>query len=73
MSKLSNKPLREKKKSKFGIADSVCISMYGLPFRKGVKPQFTQEVFKIVTIDTKKTSNVYNQRRTRRNHTWEIL
>ena len=48
------KPLREYKKPKFGIGDRVRISKYDLPFRKGYKPQFTQEIFGIVTIATKK-------------------
>ena len=30
------------------------ISEYDLPFRKGYKPEFTQEVFENVAIDTKK-------------------
>ena len=48
------KPLREYKKPKFGIGDGVRISKYDLPFRKGYKPQFTQEIFEIVAIATKK-------------------
>ena len=54
MSILYSKPLREYKKPKFGIGDRVRISKYDLPFRKGYKPQFTQEVFEIVAIATKK-------------------
>ena len=54
MSILYSKPLREYKKPKFGIGDRVRISEYDLPFRKGNKPQFTQEIFEIVTIATKK-------------------
>ena len=73
MSILYSKPLREYKKPKFGIGDRVRNSKYDLPFRKGYKPQFTQEIFEIVTIATNKTSNIYNRRRTRRNYTWEIL
>ena len=49
-----SKPLREYKNPKFGIGDRVCISKYDLPSRKGYKPQFTQEIFEIVTIATKK-------------------
>ena len=30
------------------------VSKYGLPFRKGYKPQFTREVFEIVAIATRK-------------------
>ena len=54
MSILHSKPLREYKKPKFGIRHRVRISKYDLPFRKGYKPQFTQEFFEIVAIATKK-------------------
>ena len=54
MSILYSKPLREYKKPKFGIGDRVRISRYDLPFRKGYKPQFTQEILEIVAIATKK-------------------
>ena len=45
MSILYSKPLREFKKPTFKIGERVGISKYDLPFRKGYKPQFTQEVF----------------------------
>ena len=51
---LYSKPLREFKKPTFKIGDRVRISKYDLPFRKGYKPQFTQEVFEIVAIATRK-------------------
>ena len=51
---LYSEPLRENKKPKFGIGDRVLIFKYDLPFRKGYKPQFTQEFFEIVAIATKK-------------------
>ena len=54
MSILYSKPLREYKKPKSGIGDRILISKYDLPFRKFQKPQFTQEVFEIVTLATKK-------------------
>ena len=54
MSILYSKPLRENKKPKFRIGYRVRISKYDLPFRKGYKPQFTQEIFEIVAIATKK-------------------
>ena len=54
MSILYSKPLREYIKPKFGIRDRVLISKYGSPFRKGYKPQFTQEMFESVAIATKK-------------------
>ena len=50
MSILYSKPLREDKKPKFGIGDIVRISKYDLLLRKGCKPQFTQDIFEIVTI-----------------------
>ena len=73
MSILYSKLLREYKKSKFGNGDRVRISKYDLLFRKCYKPQFTREIFEIVDIATKKFSNLYNQRRTARIYTWEIL
>ena len=54
MSILHSKPLREYKKPKLGIGDRFRISTYGLPFRKDYKAQYTQEVFEIVAIATKK-------------------
>ena len=38
----------------FKIGDRVRISKYDLPFRKGYKPQYTQEVFEIVAISSRK-------------------
>ena len=54
MSILYSKPLRELKKPTFKIGVRVQISKYGLPFRKGYKPQFTREVFEIVANKTRK-------------------
>ena len=54
MSILYDKPLREYEKPKFGCGDKVRISKYDLPFRKGYKPQFTQEISEIVAFPTKK-------------------
>ena len=51
---LYSKPLREYKKPTFGIGDRVRISKYDLPFKKGYKPQFTQEIFEFVAVATKK-------------------
>ena len=68
MSILYSKPLKDKK-TKFEIGDRGPISKYDLPLRKGNKTQFTLEIFEIVAIATKKTSNIYNQRRTRRSYT----
>ena len=53
MSILYSKPLREYKKPTLKTGDRVRIVKYDLPFRKGYKPQFTQEVFEIVAIATK--------------------
>ena len=55
MSILYSKPLREFKKPTFKVGDRVRISKYGLPLRKGYKPQFTREVFEIVAIATRKS------------------
>ena len=54
MSVLYSKPLRENRKPKVGIGDRVCISKNGLPFRKCYISQFTQKIFEIVAIATKK-------------------
>ena len=54
MSILYSKPLGEYKKPMFGIGDRIRISKYDIPFRKGYKPQFTQEIFEIVAIATNK-------------------
>ena len=48
------KPLREFKKPKFKVGDRVRVSKYDLPFRKGYKPEFTKEVFKIIANSSKK-------------------
>ena len=49
-----SKPLRVFRKPKFKVGDSVRISKYDLPFRKGYTPQFTKEVFEIVAFSSKK-------------------
>ena len=54
LSILYSKLLREFRKPQFQIGDRVRISKYDLSFRKGYKPQFTQEVFEIVAISSKK-------------------
>ena len=54
LSILYSKPLREFRKPKFKVGDRVRISKYDLPFKKGYKPQFTEEVFEIVAIYSKK-------------------
>ena len=38
----------------FKVGDRDRISKYNLPFTKGYKPQFTEEVFEIVGISSKK-------------------
>ena len=54
LSILYSKPLREFGKSKFESGDRVRISKYDLPYKKGYKPQFTQKVFEIVEIFSRK-------------------
>ena len=54
LSILYSKTVREVRKPKFKIGDRVRISKYHLPFRKGYKPQFTQEVFQVVAISSGK-------------------
>ena len=47
---LYSEPLREFRKPKFKIGDRDRISEYDSPFRKGYKPQFTQQVFENVAL-----------------------
>ena len=51
---LYSKPLRVFRKPKFKNGDRVRISKYDLAFRKGYKPQFTQEVFEIAAFSSRK-------------------
>ena len=51
---LYSKPLREFRKTHFKIGDRVRISKDDSPFRKDYKPQFTQEIFEIVAISSRK-------------------
>ena len=57
MSILYSKPFGEYKKPKFGIGDRVRVFKNDLPFRKGYKPQFTQEYFEIVANATEKPAS----------------
>ena len=54
LSILYNKPLTRYKKLKFKVGDRVRLSKNDIPFRKGYKPQFTDEMFKISAVSTKK-------------------
>ena len=54
LSILYSKPLQQFRKPKFKVGDRVSISKYDLPFRKGCKPQFTQEFFEIVALSSRK-------------------
>ena len=54
LSILYNKPLTRYKKLKFEVGDRVRISKNDIPFRKGYKPQFTDEIFEILAVSTKK-------------------
>ena len=54
LSILYSKPLREFRKPQFKIGDRVRISKYDSPFRKGYKPQFTQKVFEVAAISSRK-------------------
>ena len=55
LSILYSNPLGEFRKPKFKTGDEFHITKYYLPFRKGYKPQFTQEVFGIVAISSRKS------------------
>ena len=56
-------PIIEYKKPRFKIGDKVRISKYDIPFRKGYKSQFTNEIFQIVKIATLKppTYNLHGE------------
>ena len=54
LSILYSKKLQEFRKLQFKIGERVRNSKYDLPFRKGYKSQFTQEVFEIVEISSRK-------------------
>ena len=56
LSILYNKSFKKYTKPKFKIGDRVRISKNDIPFRKGYKPQFTDEIFEISAISTKKPS-----------------
>ena len=53
LSILYNKSFKKYTKPKFKIGDRVGISNNDIPFRKGYKPQFTDEIFEISAISTK--------------------
>ena len=54
MSILYNKLLRDFRKPSLKSGDMVRISKYPLPFKKAYKLHFTQEVFEIVAVSSKK-------------------
>ena len=54
LSILYNKPVTRYKKLKFKVGDRVRISKIDIPFRKGYEPQFTNEIFEISAVSTKK-------------------
>ena len=55
LSVLYNKPIRDFNKPKFQVGHRVRISKQDLPFRKEYKLQFTNEIFKIVALATRKS------------------
>ena len=60
---LYSKPIRDFNKPKFKVGYRVRISKQDLPFRKGYKPQFTNEIFKNVALATRKppTYNIQDE------------
>ena len=54
LSILYSKPLRDFRNPHFENGDRVRISKYDLPFRKGYKPQVTQEVLENVATASRK-------------------
>ena len=63
---LYNKPLTRYKKLKFKVGDSVRISKNDIPFRKGYKPQFTDEIFEISAVSTKSLQHTSSKISTKR-------
>ena len=63
LSVLYSKLIRDFNKPKFQVGYRVRISKQDLPFRKGYKPQFTNEIFKIVALATRKppTYNIQDE------------
>ena len=63
MSELYSKPIRDFSKPKFHVGYRVRISKQNLLFRKGYEPQFTNEIFKIVALATRKppTYNIQDE------------
>ena len=63
MSVLYSKPIRDFNKPKFKVGYRVRISKQDLPFRKGYKPQFTNEIFENVALATRKppTYNIQDE------------
>ena len=64
MAILCGQPIREFTPPKFAIGDIVRISKVDLPFRKGCEPQFTEVMFQIVALASKKPPTFtikYNQ------------
>ena len=53
LSILYNKPLTRYKKLKLKVGDKVRVSRNDIPYRKGYKPQFPNEIFEILAISTK--------------------
>ena len=51
---LYSKPLQELRQSQHKNGDRARISKYDLPFRKGYKPEFTEELFETVAISSRK-------------------
>ena len=51
---LYSKPIREFHPPKFAIGDKVRISKIDISFRKGYKPEFTEEIFEIVALASRK-------------------
>ena len=54
MSILYGQPIREFTPPNFALGDEVRFSKIDLPFRKVYKPQFTQEIFEIVALASRK-------------------
>ena len=64
---LYNKLLTKHKKLKFKVGDRVRISKNDISFRKGYKPQFTDEIFEISAVSTRSLLHTASKISTKRN------
>ena len=70
MSILYCQHIRDLTPAKFTIGDKVRNSKTDLPFRKGCKPQFTEQIFEVVALASRKTSDIHYKRQSESGYRW---